>query len=178
MLKKFFAMIFCMAVFVNIADAADSEKPRVVVMDLGARQSSDIDTKNIGSSASDLLLQALFDTGKFKIYDWEDAEDAINAANLPTSGIIPRSAAQKIAELLNADYLIYGNINSLNSKDLIFEIAGNGGNFRSVKATMIIRVMVTHCNRYPVIGIMTTAATTMPLFLYTPTTGPSPPPST
>ena len=141
MLKKFFAMIFCMAVFVNIADAADSEKPRVVVMDLGARQSSDIDTKNIGSSASDLLLQALFDTGKFKIYDWEDAEDAINAANLPTSGIIPRSAAQKIAELLNADYLIYGNINSLNSKDLIFEIAGNGGNFRSVKATMIIRVM-------------------------------------
>ena len=133
MFKRICAVIFCLAIFIN-------EKPRVAVMDLGARNSSEIKNET-GAMASEYLAKALWNTGRFTIIDWENAEEEISAANLPTAGIIPPSAARKIAELLNVDYLIYGNINSVDSKDLTFEIAGNGGNFRSIKAALIIRVM-------------------------------------
>ena len=139
MLKSIFATILCFAIFANIAQAA--EKPRVVVMDLGARHSSEISSENIGAMASDYLLEALWSTNRFAVMDWENAEEEIITSKLPTSGLIPPSAAREIAKLLNADYIIYGNISSVDSKDLVFEIAGNGGNFRSIKSALIVRMM-------------------------------------
>lgn len=57
------------------------------------------------------------------------------------SGVIPPSIAKEIAKILNVDYLIYGDINSVDGDRLIIEVVSNGGKFHSVKVSMIVRMM-------------------------------------
>ncbi len=137
MLKRICAIIFCLAIFANICEAAENDNPRVAVMDLGVYGS---DGANIGMMASEFLAEALFYTGRFSVIDWERVQE-ISEENLTTSGLIPLSVARRIAKIINVDYLIYGNMSGVNSQDLTFEIAGNGGHIRSVKCSMIVRVM-------------------------------------
>ncbi len=137
MMKRICAMIFCLAIFANICEAAENNKPRVAVMDLGVYGSQ---PSNAGLIASEFLMKALFDTGRFDLIDWENANE-ISEEKLLTTGLIPLSVARRIAEIIKVDYLIYGNMSGVNSQDLTFEIAGNGGHIRSVKCSMIVRVM-------------------------------------
>lgn len=141
MWKIIFPAIF-FVVFLNFAEAA--EKPKVAVMDLGAYDGSytnNLNTENIGAMASDYIIQALTENGKFKTISRELVTEEIAAQKLQISGLIPPSIAKEIAAILEVDYLIYGNINSVDSDSLTVEIVMNGGKFHSVKVCMIVRMM-------------------------------------
>lgn len=141
MLKIIFTAIFFIT-FSNFANAAG--KLTVAVMDLGAfngAYSSDLNTENIGAMASDYIIEALSETGKFTIIDKENVAKEIDAQKMKISGVIPPSIAKEIAKILNVDYLIYGDINSVDGDSLIIEVVSNGGKFHSVKVSMIVRMM-------------------------------------
>lgn len=139
---KFICLTFFFVMFSNFADAAD--KPRVAVMDLGAFKdsySSDLNTENIGAMAADYIIEALSETKKFTIIDRETFAKEMEDKKLKTSGIIPPSVAKEIAKILHVDYLVYGNVNSVDGDSLTVEVIMNGGNFHSVKVCMIVRVV-------------------------------------
>lgn len=141
-MRQIICLAIIFATLTNIAAAA--EKPRVAVMDLGAYDgsySNRLNTDNIGAMASDYIIEALIENGKFTAIERETVAEEIAAQELKISGLIPPSIAKEIARILGVDYLIYGNINSVDSDSLTVEVVMNGGNFHSVKVCMIVRMM-------------------------------------
>ena len=141
MWKIILLMIFFIT-FASFSEAA--EKSKVAVMDLGAYDgsySNNLNTENIGAMASEYIIQALHENGKFTIIDREIVDEEIAAQRLKISGLIPPSVAKEIAQILKADYLIYCNINSVDSDSLTVEVVMNGGKFHSVKVCMIVRMV-------------------------------------
>lgn len=139
---KFIFLTILFVTFTNFTNAA--EKPKVAVMDLGAYDgsySNNLNTDNVGAMASDYIIEALKENGKFSIISPEIITEEIAAQKLKISGLIPPSIAKEIAEILKVDYLIYGNINSVDSDSLTVEVVMNGGKFHSVKVCMIVRMV-------------------------------------
>ena len=143
MLRIFLTAIIFSLMICNSAAAKFQEKPTVAVMDFGnlSNAAGDINTDHVGFAVSDYIIQALFDSGKFKIMDTEHFSEVLAENNLDITGIIPPSKARKIGEILGVRYIIYGNVNDVNSDTLTLEVISNGADVHTVKAIIIARMM-------------------------------------
>ena len=143
MLKIFLTAIIFSLMICNSAAAKFQEKTTVAVMDFGnlSNAAGDINTDHVGFAVSDYIIQALLDSGKFKIMDIEHFSEVLAENNLDITGIIPPSKARKIGEILGVRYIIYGNVNDVNSDTLTLEVISNGADVHTVKAIIIARMM-------------------------------------
>ena len=142
-LKIFLTAIIFSLTICNSGSAKFHEMPTVAVMDFGtlSNAAGDINTDNVGFAVSDYIIQALLESGKFKVMDKEHLSEVLEENNLDTTGIIPPSRAKKIGEILGVRYIIYGNVNDVNSDTFTLEVVSNGADVHTVKALIIARMM-------------------------------------
>ncbi len=143
MFRIFLTAIIFSLIICNSAAAKFQEMPTVAVMNFGnlSNAAGDINTDNVGFAVSDYIVQALLESGKFRIMDIEHLSDILAENNLDITGIIPPSKAKKIGEILGVRYIIYGNVNDVNSDTLTLEVISNGADVHTVKAIIIARMM-------------------------------------
>ena len=143
MLKIFFTAIFFSALIFNSAAAKFHEIPTVAVMDFGklSNAAGEISTDNVGLAVSEYIIEALVESGKFKVMAKDHIEEILAERGLDTVGIIPPSKAKQIGEILGVRYIIYGNVNEVNSDTFTLEIISNGADVHTVKALIIARMM-------------------------------------
>ena len=135
-----FSLIILM--MLNSAAAKFQEMPKVAVMDFGKlSKSAGVNTDNVGLAVSDYIIEALVDSGKFKVMAKDHLAEVLAEKNLDTTGIIPPSKARQIGEILGVRYIIYGNVNDVNSDTFTLEIIQNGADVHTVKALIIARMM-------------------------------------
>lgn len=145
--KKFFIAILSVLIlavdFFNTAYAEMHEKPVVAVMDFGKHSdaANEIIIDNVGTMASDYIIEALVESKKFTVVAKDFMEETLAAEGLDTSGIIPPSRARKIGKILGVRYIIYGNVNDVNSDTLTVNVISNGADVHTVKALIIARMM-------------------------------------
>ena len=143
MLKTFITAIIFSLMLCNFATAKFHEKPKVAVMDFGklSNAAGEINTDNVGLAVSDYIIEALVESGKFDVIAKDHLEDVLSERELNTVGIIPPSKARQIGEILGVNYIIYGNVNDVNSDTFKLEIIYNGADIHTVKALIIARMM-------------------------------------
>lgn len=143
MFKIFMTAIIFSLMLCNLASAKFHEKPKVAVMDFGKLSNSvgEINTDNVGLAVSDYIIEALVESGKFDVIAKDHLEDVLSERELDTVGIIPPSKARQIGEILGVNYIIYGNVNDVNSDTFTLEIISNGADVHTVKALIIARMM-------------------------------------
>jgi hypothetical protein len=91
-----------------------SEMPRFVVAAVGGKENikgSDIDL-------SDALISTLNASGRFTFVERAKLSKVLAEQTLVTSGIIPVDESKKIGQLLGADFVIAGNVNSSSQNDV------------------------------------------------------------
>lgn len=146
-MKKFFATLI---IFLSMCTSAFAEgiveDSKIAIMDLGTHEGAvpfEINIFNAGKAASEYLIKRLFEVGKFNIMDRTLIEDKLKAANLNTTGLIDPDTAKKIGEILDADYLVYGNVNDVTLSETGASTAGVGLDISTatVKSHIIVRVM-------------------------------------
>ncbi|MBQ7705195.1 MAG: hypothetical protein IJT73_07210 [Selenomonadaceae bacterium] len=133
-LKNFLAIFFSiLLIYAPNVEAAD--KPRVMFMDLGAPFHS------ISQQlASDYLVESLVNSGNFIVMDFESLKEKIRAQRRD-SDESNLSAARKIAEQSNIDFLIYGNFDRKYDDNLMLETKFEKQKFQSIQAVLIVRMM-------------------------------------
>ena len=143
MLKIFLTAIIFSLMFCNAAAEKFHGKPKVAVMDFGklSDAAGEINTDNVGLAVSDYIIEALVESGKFDVIAKDFAEEILLENGLDTVGIIPPSVARQIGEILGVRYIIYGNVNNVNSDTFTLEIIYNGADVHTVKALIIARMM-------------------------------------
>lgn len=141
-MRIIFWIFFFLAVAVtNIVEAA--EKPKVAVMDLGEFKGafiSELSTDNVGAMASDYIAKKLVADKRFTVISREIFKKQLDEKNLQISGVISANKAAEIAKILNIDYLIYGNVDSADGIEKVFDVKLNGGKFHELKACLIVRM--------------------------------------
>lgn len=145
MLKIIFIAIFLVLANVSCAEAENfPDKLKVAVMDFGQHSgamTSELSGDRLGEMVSEYIVQALSDSGKFLVVDKDLPAEKFMEAGVLTRGIIPPSAAKKIAEILNVRYLIYGNLDGVDSNTFTLKVYESGGKFHTVHARVIMRMM-------------------------------------
>ena len=136
------AIIFSLILF-NSVFAKFHEKPKVAVMDFGklSNAAGEISTDNVGLAVSEYIIEALVESGKFNVIAKDQLEETLSERGIDTVGIIPPSKAKQIGEILGVRYIIYGNVNNVNSDTFTLEIISNGADVHTVKALIIARMM-------------------------------------
>ncbi|MBR5913784.1 MAG: hypothetical protein IKZ58_05440 [Selenomonadaceae bacterium] len=138
-------ILFSMLILImlNSALAKFQEMPTVAVMDFGklSNAAGGVNTDNVGLAVSEYIIQALLESGKFKVMAKDHLEDVLAEHGLDTTGIIPPSKARQIGKILGVRYIIYGNVNDVNSDTFTLEIISNGADVHTVKALIIARMM-------------------------------------
>ena len=142
-MKKFlFAIIFFEIFFGNSFATAEEEKPLVAVMNFGQYDGAVTDTisvEHLGAMSADYIVQALVESGYFKVVGTQDLQNNPELKNLNLSGIIAPSTAKKISEILGIKYIIYGNVSGVSGSSTSLEIIANGATIHTVKAKVIAR---------------------------------------
>lgn len=126
-----------------VASRIDSNA-NVVVMDFGTHPDAvpiDINVINAGKAAHEYLLQRLILSDKMTVADRSLVEEKIQAENINTTGLINPDDARKIAKLLGAKYIIYGNVNDVTLSEVGTKVLVGGVNVCTVKSHIIARVM-------------------------------------
>ena len=123
-MKTLILIFTALMTFSSITEAALIDKNAMIaVMDLGNHKSNaelDFDLVNAEKSASEYIIQGL-NKHDVNIIDKELIQDELKKKNLNTSSIIDPDTAKQIAEILNIDYIVYGNVVSvtLEEKDKV-----------------------------------------------------------
>lgn len=89
---------------------------RAAVMEFGTYQNIDIDNlKTSGSERTlyDYVVNSLADSKMFELQEREQFDARLKAENLNYTGEIDADSAARIGELLNVDYIICGNVESI-----------------------------------------------------------------
>ena len=143
MLKVFLAATFFFLMTFNSATAKFQEMPTVAVMDFGklSDAADGIRTDNVGLTVSEYIIEALIESGKFEVASREQIKEILAENDLEIAGIIPPSKARQIGKILGVRYIIYGNVNDVNSDTFTLEIISNGADVHTVKALIIARMM-------------------------------------
>ena len=127
------------------SEAATIEKnANVAVMDFGTHPGAvpiDINVLNVGKAASEYVINYLFESKTLDIMDRFMVEDVIAEEKLNTTGLIDPDTAKRIGELLNAKYIIYGNVNDVTLSDVGTQIGVSGVTICTVKSHLIVRMM-------------------------------------
>ncbi len=133
-LKNLLAVMF-LTFLICAPNVEAADKPRVMFMDLGTHSFS------ISQQlASDYLVESLVTGGNFIVTDFETLKETIHAQrrNSEESYL---SAARKIAEQFNIDYLIYGNFDRADNDNFMLETKFEKQKFQSIQAVLIVRMM-------------------------------------
>lgn len=143
MLKVFLAATFFFLMTFNSTTAKFQEMPTVAVMDFGklSNASGGVNDNNVGLAVSDYIIEALIESGKFEVASREQIKEILAENDLDIAGIIPPSKARQIGKILGVRYIIYGNVNDVNSDTFTLEIISNGADVHTVKALIIARMM-------------------------------------
>lgn len=141
---KGFIPLFGLLLFVCISHASAagiSGCPKVAVMDLGV-YASNLDLEGAGKTAGEYVAYYLIDDERLTVAERDLMQEKIKAEGLNTEGIIDPEAAQRIAALLGADYLVYGNITDVSVSDTGTTVQGVGGvTIGTTKAHIVLRMM-------------------------------------
>lgn len=139
-----FATCCSMACFLfapSVASAGVMDYPKVAVMDLGV-YASNLELEGAGRAAGEYVAYYLINDGRFEVTERDLFQDKLEAEGLNVEGIIDPDAAQKIAAMLGADYLVYGNITDVSVSDTGTSIEGAGGvTIGTTKAHIVLRMM-------------------------------------
>ena len=143
---KFFIPLLIVFCLFTHTSAAIVETSNIAIMDLGTHEGAvpfEINVFNAGKASSEYLIQRLFEVGKFNVMDRTLVEDKIRESSLNTTGLIDPDTAKKIGDLLDVDYLVYGNVNDVTLSETGGSTVGVGLDISkiTVKAHIIVRVM-------------------------------------
>lgn len=115
--------------------------PKVAVMDL-ALYTSNLDLEGAGRAAGEYTAYYLIGDGRFDVAERDLVQEKLRAEGLNTEGLIDPDTAQRIAGLLGADYLVYGNITDVSVSDTGTTVQGVGGvTIGTTKAHIVLRMM-------------------------------------
>ena len=147
-MKEFFVTFLIFVSFCKPAFAEELivETSNIAIMDLGTHEGAvpfEINVFNAGKASSEYLIQRLFEVGKFNVMDRTLVEDKIRESSLNTTGLIDPDTAKKIGDLLDVDYLVYGNVNDVTLSETGGSTGGVGLDISriTIKAHIIVRVM-------------------------------------
>ncbi len=120
------------------------EHSRIAVMDLGGRKgftTNDVNARNLEKAATDYVIEALTDSGRFDVIDKVLVEDFLAAERISTVGIIDPERAQRIGNALGVRYIVYGNVDGVGADTGGVNVVGSGVEVHNARAVLIIRVM-------------------------------------
>ena len=130
------------------AQAAMIEKDAVVaVMDFGTHPgaaSSDIALANAEGTTSEYVIARLINDGKMVVMDKENVRNQLEANNVKLTGLIDPDSAKVIGDVLNCQYIVYGNVNDVSVSNTGTKMLGPVGgkvNICTVKSHVIARIM-------------------------------------
>lgn len=135
-LKNLLAATFLILI-ICAPNVSAADKPKVMFMDVGLHEYP----ISVDKLVSDYIVEALVDSGKFNVMDIESFKEKIYAHKIQNLGESNLSAARKIAEQSNIDYLIYGNFDRHYDDNLMIQIKFEKQNFYAVQAVLIVRMM-------------------------------------
>lgn len=148
MLRKIFiafALIFTFCT--STANAEESAKPRVAIIDfdtLNGAMSGELSADKVGVMCVDYIVEALIDSGKFFVMSKEIAAKKLADEKLNCAGVIPPSMIRKLGEILEVDFIILGGVYGVGNDQSILEVVSNGAKVNSVKACIIARMVDVH----------------------------------
>lgn len=98
------------------------------------------------SMVSDYMLEELLDSERFNIMEREQLQGILNEHHLNLTGLIDPSTAVKIGQLTGVEYLVYGSITGLSSKETEivygnFAYGGGGNKQYVVTANITARII-------------------------------------
>lgn len=98
------------------------------------------------SMVSDYMLEELLDSGRFNVMEREQLKGILDEHNLNLTGIVDPNTAVKIGQLTGVQYLVYGSITGLSSKENGFhydtpKVGGVGNIQYIVTANMTARII-------------------------------------
>ncbi len=135
-------LIFLLVIFNGSSSEATimNKNARVAVMDMGTHEGvsdPDFDLLNAEQSSSEYIIQQLMKSKYFTLIDKDVISNKLKTANIKITGLIPPNTAKQIGELLNVDYIIYGNVVNVG----LDEAAEGIVRIRTVKSNLVIRIM-------------------------------------
>lgn len=128
-LKNFCAVVILMLlIFIPKVEAA--EKPRVMVTEIEIWGQENLDS----SMAADFLIEHLVESNKFVLIEYEALKEVLAMQDLePMDDDTLFENAKDLVANPNLDYIVY--------VDAISEPIFKGGNFKSIKTTIIVHML-------------------------------------
>lgn len=141
-IKRFAALCgLALLFFATPAAAASTNLPKVAVMDLGV-YASNLDLEGTGRAGGEYVSYYLIRDGRFDVAERDLVQEKIKAEGLNAEGLIDPETAQRVAGLLGASYLVYGNITDVSVSDTGTSVQGVGGvTIGTTKAHIVLRMM-------------------------------------
>lgn len=133
--KRWIALSLClaMAVLVALPLLAQSEKPRIAVLEF-SNKSDNHGWWNRGAGAmQDVFVTELVKSGKFRVIDRERLDALMREKNLSLSGDIDPSTAVRAGKLLGVEYFLTGAVTEYGET----EAGGGGWRARVSKKTFV-----------------------------------------
>ena len=104
-------------------------------------------SRDDAQSASDYATMALINTQKFMLYDAENLDLTLQEQSLGMTGLVDPDSAPQVGKLQGADFLVYGTVTGLSTKDSHLVVAssnvgaGGGGAKHTVIAKVMLRIV-------------------------------------
>lgn len=139
--------IFLLSLQLTAAAASVDRNATVAVMDFGTRPgatTAEININNAEHTSCDYIITRLVSRNCFNVMEKEFALNNAEKEGLNVVGLIDPDTAKRIGKLLNAKYLIYGNVTNVSVSDTGTSILGHiggGVNVCTVKAHIMARMM-------------------------------------
>ena len=128
-MQRFFLLSVSAFLIFGLAQAAaapvieEDLTKRPTVSILAFKNKSNIPTEvadkialNDASITSDFVLERLWQSGKFRIIDREDVEEALKEMSLQQSGFVNPAMVLSVGKLLGAQYIIRGSVTNVSFK--------------------------------------------------------------
>ena len=131
-------------IFAPVEAVEQVNRPAVAVMDFGSHvqtATDEIVLENSDKTATDYIIEALVESGKYDVVDKDLLAEKLAQENLNTKGIVDPDTAKRIGEILGVRYIIYGNVNDVTGSSTGVQIYNNGTDVYTVKAHIIARMM-------------------------------------
>ncbi|MBP3817095.1 MAG: hypothetical protein J6H31_02230 [Butyrivibrio sp.] len=142
---KILILVFLLImIFAPVEAVEQVNRPAVAVMDFGSHvqtATDEIVLENSDKTATDYIIEALVESGKYDVVDKDLLAEKLAQENLNTKGIVDPDTAKRIGEILGVRYIIYGNVNDVTGSSTGVQIYNNGTDVYTVKAHIIARMM-------------------------------------
>ncbi|MDY4920945.1 MAG: CsgG/HfaB family protein [Phascolarctobacterium sp.] len=143
----FLLLIPLVLVSQSVLAAVVDRNASVAVMDFGTRPgatTAEININNAEHASCDYVISRLVNRNCFNVMEKELVLNKAQSRGLKVVGLIDPDTAKQLGNLLNAKYIIYGNIANVSVSDTGTEVLSGisgGVNVCTVKAHIIARMM-------------------------------------